>query len=214
MVAEPDAIHGATEQQRSRVRYLQRIRGGGRLLEIGAGLGYLLAAARDPGYEVHGLELSSWAAAQARELLHLGMTVGGVESVEFPAASFDLILMWHVIEHFVDPLANLRRLRMWLRPGGVLILETRSFLGFDARRLGPAWNGWSLPHHPWHFSPRSLHRMLKAAGFRRVITHTDHSGLVKEWLRRTPVLSLLRNVVSYWIPGSNVQAIGMVGEEP
>ena len=173
-------------------------------------MGYLLAAARDSGYEVHGLELSPWAAAQARDVLHLEVTVGGVESVEFPRSSFDIIVMWHVIEHFVDPLANLRRLRMWLRPGGVLILETRNFMGFDARRLGAAWNGWSLPHHLWHFSPRSLRRMLKEADFRHVVTRTDHSGLVKQRLRNIPVLSALRNVISFWIPGSNVRAIGWV----
>lgn len=176
-------------------------------------MGYLLAAARDAGFEVRGLELSPWAAGQARDVLGLEVAVGGVESVEFPPAAFEVIVMWHVIEHFVDPLANLRRLRRWLRPEGILILETRNFMGFDARHLGAAWNGWSLPHHLWHFSPRSLHRMLQAAGFRRTHTRTDHSGFVKERLRRIPVLSALRNVLSYWIPGSNVRAIGFVGED-
>ncbi len=208
MVASSDAVQAAVEKQRPRVRYLQRFRRGGRLLEVGAGMGYLLAAARDAGFEVHGLELSSWAAAQARDVLQLDVTVGGVESAGFPAASFDLIVMWHVIEHFVDPLANLRRLHGWLRPGGFLVLETRNFTGFDARRLGAAWNGWSLPHHLWHFSPRSLRYMLEVAGFTRVITRTDHSGLVKERLRKFPVLSALRNPITFWFSGSNVRASG------
>lgn len=211
MVAEPHAVQAAIDKQRPRVRYLQRFRRRGRLLEAGAGMGYLLAAARDAGFEVQGLELSPWAAAQARDGLHLEVAVGGVESVEFPPASFDLIVMWHVIEHFVDPLANLRRLRMWLRPGGVLVLETRNFMGYDARYLGPAWNGWSLPHHLWHFSPRSLRRMLTAAGFARVRIDTDHSGLVKDRLRKIPILSIIRNPVSWWIPGSNVRATGLTG---
>ncbi len=65
MVAEPDAVQAAIEKLGPRGRYLQRFRRDGRLLEIGAGMGYLLAAARDAGFEVHGLELSPWAAAQA-----------------------------------------------------------------------------------------------------------------------------------------------------
>jgi 2-polyprenyl-3-methyl-5-hydroxy-6-metoxy-1,4-benzoquinol methylase len=213
MVAAPEAVRQAIAGQRPRVRYLQRFRRGGDLLEIGAGMGYLLAAAREAGFRVKGLELSPWAAAQAREVLGLDIASGGVESAAFAPASFDVIVMWHVIEHFVDPLANLRRLRAWLRPGGVLILETRNYTGYDARQLGREWNGWSLPHHLWHFSPRSLRRALEATGFAHVRARADHSAIVKQRVRNSP-LSFLRNPVSRLFPGSNVRAIGWAGVEP
>ncbi len=212
MVADANDAKKAVAAQRPRVRYLQRVRRSGRLLEIGAGMGYLLAAARDAGFNATGLELSPWAAGQARDVLGLQVVVGGVETAPFTPESFDMIVMWHVIEHFVDPFENLRRFRGWLRPKGVLVLETRNYTGYDARRSGSEWNGWSLPHHLWHFSPRSLRRTLAAAGFSRVRVRTDHSSLIKQRVRRLPLLSILRNPISRMASGSNVRALGWTGE--
>ena len=212
MVVDPHEVHNAIAAQRPRVRYLQRFRRGGHLLEIGAGMGYLLAAARDAGFTVKGLELSPWAAGQADAVLGLDVAVGGAESALFAAASFDIIVMWHVIEHFIDPLENLRRIRSWLRPNGVLVLETRNYTGYDARRLGSDWNGWSLPYHLWHFSPRSLRGALKAAGFGRVRVRTDHSAVIKRRLKRLPLFSVLRNPISRIFSGSNIRGIGWTGD--
>ncbi len=92
MVADANDAKKAVAAQRPRVRYLQRVRRSGRLLEIGAGMGYLLAAARDAGFNATGLELSPWAAGQARDVLGLQVVVGGVETAPFTPESFDMIV--------------------------------------------------------------------------------------------------------------------------
>jgi SAM-dependent methyltransferase len=91
----------------------------GKLLEIGCGNGDRLALFRDLGWTVTGVEPDAGAArlASARGLDVLS---GELSSLEFPAGSFDAILMSHVIEHVPDPQESIRECHRLLRPGGVL----------------------------------------------------------------------------------------------
>ena len=144
------------------------------LLELGCGTGVFLQAAREMGWEVHGVEVSTYASDQARSR-GLDVVTGAVESLDLPAATYDCIALWDVIEHLRDPAGVLRMAARALRPGGVLAMSTGDITSLCARVTGPRWHLFNLPEHLFFFSPASLRRLLAAAGC-QVVTQT------REWL--------------------------------
>jgi SAM-dependent methyltransferase len=138
---------------------------GGRLLDVGCSTGLLLAAARDKGWCVDGLEPSAWAARQAAQLYKIPVVNGTLADAPFSEGDFDAITMVDVIEHLADPAANLARACRLLRPGGVLLITTPDISSAAARLLGAKWWG-ILPTHLWYFDRRTLGRLLAQGGFR------------------------------------------------
>ena len=136
----------------------------GRLLDVGAASGAFLAEAHAAGFDAAGIEPSRAMADRARGR---GFRVenSAVEAASFPAASFDVVACFDVLEHLVDPVAVLRRLREWLAPGGLLALTVPDFGGLWARACGARWP-FVTPHEPLHyFTRRTLAAALRAAGF-------------------------------------------------
>jgi SAM-dependent methyltransferase len=138
--------------------------GGGRLLEVGCACGFLLVAARERGYSVQGVEMSVWASDYARRELGLDVVTGALDSVDLPAASYDVVILADVIEHLSDPRATVRRLHELLRPGGRILVLTPDIGALAARLAGTRW--WTLlDDHYFYFSRRTLGRLLESEGY-------------------------------------------------
>jgi SAM-dependent methyltransferase len=138
-------------------------------LDVGCGTGRFLRAMHGRGVpraQCHGLDLD---AATLRPLHAEGFSthIGRVEECEAIAAgSLDLVTMFHVIEHVADPGAVLARVFGWLRPGGLLALETPNLASWDARLFGASyWGGYHIPRHFHVFTPGSLERLATERGF-------------------------------------------------
>jgi 2-polyprenyl-3-methyl-5-hydroxy-6-metoxy-1,4-benzoquinol methylase len=134
----------------------------GRLLDVGCGLGHLLSAV-DPRWERHGVELSGRAARMAAEfgIVHHG----DLRSAGYPDGFFDVVTMYHVIEHMEDPVAEVREIRRVLKPGGWLLVSTPNFDSACARRFGPNFRMLHDKTHVSLFGSSSLLRMLEDLGF-------------------------------------------------
>ncbi len=137
----------------------------GRLLEIGSSYGHALAQARERGWQVTGVELSPTASVHARTTFGLDVWSSDVISAPFEPASFDAVMMWHVLEHTQNPRAQLLHLRSLLRPGGVLALRVPNLGGIGARLTGRSWMWVCPPTHLWYWTPATLSRMLHTLGF-------------------------------------------------
>ena len=96
--------------------------GPGRLLEIGCGLGSFLAQARDRGWKVQGVEVSPWAATQAKQAASVPVLISRAEALPFHTGTFDAVVSHHVFEHLPDPFQALRESRRVCRTGGRLLL--------------------------------------------------------------------------------------------
>ena len=208
MTAETDEeLAAKTTSQGSRVRFMRRYKGTGSLLDIGCASGHFLARARESGYVVQGLETSEWAVQEGRKRLGLDIEHGTVETAGFEKASFDLVTMWHVVEHLDDPIQSLSTVLGWLKQEGILVIECPNIGSFDAAKYGPKWSGWSMPYHLWHFAPRSLSAVLDRAGFDVMRIQTTPSQWLRERLRRIPLLGLARNLICPLFTGRDMRLV-------
>lgn len=143
-------------------RYLER-GGPGRLLELGSSVGLFLDEARKRGWKVTGIEPSLWASEQAAKR---GLDVYTGTLDEYPSGrdEFDVVVLWDVFEHLVDPMASLEKLKRLLKPGGILCLTTVNIEGFGARLLRGRWP-WLMRMHLHYFSRFGLKAMMGKTGF-------------------------------------------------
>jgi 2-polyprenyl-3-methyl-5-hydroxy-6-metoxy-1,4-benzoquinol methylase len=148
----------------------------GRLLDVGAHLGVFVEVARARRWDAEGIEPSRWAVAQARER-ELPITCGALADLTAPEGGFNAISMWDVIEHFPDPLVELRRSYELLRSGGTLAISTMDVEAPVARLLGRRWP-WYMQMHLYYFSRGTLTRMVETAGF-EVLNVRRHRRIVR-----------------------------------
>jgi 2-polyprenyl-3-methyl-5-hydroxy-6-metoxy-1,4-benzoquinol methylase len=136
-----------------------------RVLDVGCASGLFLEAMQARGWAVAGVEPNAAAARATSARLAAPVFAGPLEHARFPAASFDAVTLWDVLEHFHDPLVNLRALRRILRPGGAIFVRVPNADSYVARLAGRYWVGYDQPRHMAVFTPETLLRMLQEAGF-------------------------------------------------
>ncbi|WP_396187669.1 class I SAM-dependent methyltransferase [Flavobacterium sp.] len=128
----------------------------GNLLDIGAGTGDFLNEANKQGWTTLGYEPNN----SAKILAENKGVVFTDDIFVLPNASFDVITMWHVLEHvpnLEEYIANLKRL---LKPGGTIIIAVPNYKSFDAQYYGRFWAAYDVPRHLWHFSKSSIKRLF------------------------------------------------------
>jgi SAM-dependent methyltransferase len=161
------AVFAAAEDVRAaiaadRLARLRPVLPAGRWLDVGCSTGAFLVAARAAGNTVEGVELSAPAAEQARAR---GVAVHQISAETFePAAPYDAITAFDVVEHLPDPLAFVRRAAGWLRPGGAIALTVPNAASVVARLLGRAWFYYAPPDHVHYFTPSTVTRLLASGG--------------------------------------------------
>lgn len=137
-----------------------------RLLDVGAGPGFLLNAARHRGWEAEGIDLNPWAAEHARCELRARVTVGTLEGAAFEDASFDAVTMMDLIEHVEDPAAAVAEAARITRHHGGLAILTPDAGSPVSRLLGARWpEVQRAPEHLVLFSVRGLSELLEHHGY-------------------------------------------------
>lgn len=143
----------------------------GRLLDLGCWVGFLLAEARDRGWEVTGIEPSDFASRYARERLGLDVRTEDLFTADLPAGGFHAVVLGDVIEHLPDPGAALDRVAELLAPQGVVHLALPDAGSALARRLGPRW--WAIiPTHVQYFTRTSMLTLLRRHGYQPLLATT------------------------------------------
>lgn len=145
-------------------RWLARLPRTGRALEIGTGRGWMLRALRERGWEAIGTERTADAAHAASEASGAPVYAADVDTLS-DERPFDLVVMFHVLEHLEDPIATLRSAAARLRPGGTLILGLPNIASWQSRAMGRHWMHLDVPRHLGHFSPEAMRQALAATGF-------------------------------------------------
>lgn len=118
----------------------------GRFIDVGSGAGRTVAAAQQLGWDATGLEIDPAAVATAQRS-GVNVLQGSYEELKTYDKPFDCIMCSHVLEHVHYPLDLLARLRLALKPGGVLLLTLPNSLSALRRYFGPHWRGLEAPRH-------------------------------------------------------------------
>ncbi|WP_109098879.1 bifunctional 2-polyprenyl-6-hydroxyphenol methylase/3-demethylubiquinol 3-O-methyltransferase UbiG [Aquimarina sp. AU58] len=129
----------------------------GVLLDIGAGTGDFLSAAKNKGWRIEGVEPNS----QAKELAKQKGIDLKSETVNLNSKSFDVITMWHVLEHIPDLQLQIRELKRLLKPNGFVIIAVPNFKSYDAKQYNSFWAAYDVPRHLWHFSKTSIQKLFE-----------------------------------------------------
>jgi len=181
---------------------------GDRLLEIGSNLGLFLDTAAKTGWRARGIEPSRWAVETGRARFGVDLEQKPLEDLHEPPGSADAIVLLDVLEHLVDPQDALRRLRPLLDDEGLLTLSTINFEGLHARLRGERWP-WLIRPHLHYFTPVTLERVLRSAGYRMVewalvprsFRLSYVAGRMRSSLGRTGEASArLTNLVDFRVP--------------
>jgi SAM-dependent methyltransferase len=138
----------------------------GRWLDVGAGIGGALVAAREAGFEVEGVELSAEAAKFGSREFGVTIHPGTLDDFSIAAESYSVISLFHVFEHLRDPAHELERLVGLLRPGGALVIESPSLESLSAGLFGDRWFHLEVPRHLFHFTSSALARRFEEQGLR------------------------------------------------
>ncbi len=175
----PEAFAAAKIRERAKLDVLGLHARPGRLLEIGPASGAFASAAKDAGFAVQAIEMDPGCCDRLnRELgIPTRLSVDPVAALR-PGETFDVIALWHVVEHLVDPFAVLAALAGALAPGGVLVLSTPNPRSLQFRLLGGRWVHVDAPRHLWLLPPQVVRDRLARCGLTQVaITAADPIGL-------------------------------------
>ena len=135
-----------------------------RVLDVGCAIGLFLKAARADGWDCYGVEPSHALAEYGRLHLGLSITEGELGQAGFAQNSFDVITLWGVTEHLLDPKATYRLVYSLLRPGGLLLLRMPNWQSLARELLGPEWDMFVTDHF-YYFTPDTLTLLMKQTGF-------------------------------------------------
>ena len=132
----------------------------GRVLDIGCGPGFFLEAAQAKGYDAFGLDPSEYIVKVASEKFGGRIQKGVIESADYPAEHFDLVVAFDTFEHVYHPLEWLTAVRRVLKPGGLLAITTPDPTSLLAKISGKKWVSFKLPEHVFYWSPETIRRVL------------------------------------------------------
>jgi 2-polyprenyl-3-methyl-5-hydroxy-6-metoxy-1,4-benzoquinol methylase len=142
---------------KSKTSLIKKFSQNGVVLDIGAGVGDLVKSLQENGVEARGFEPSEKARLVAKEKgidLHSNLD-------SFELQKFDLISMYHVLEHVPDVQQQKQEILRLLKPKGVLILALPNYESYDAKFYGKFWAGYDVPRHLFHFNKKAVESLFQ-----------------------------------------------------
>lgn len=136
------------------------------VLDVGAGTGHFLSEARKKGWSVSGVEPNRMARGKSSEKrLKLRPDLD-----DFTDEKFEVITLWHVLEHLPDLQTQIEKLVNLLNENGTLIIAVPNFKSYDAKYYQNYWAAYDTPRHLWHFSKTAITTLFARQGMQVVKT--------------------------------------------
>lgn len=128
-----------------------------KILDIGCGTGDFLFRANQEGWKVFGFEPNEKAKAISKS-----KNINLIDDLDsFEKHTFDVITMWHVLEHVPDLDKQIKQIKSLLKPNGILIIAVPNFKSYDAQFYKSDWAAYDVPRHLWHFSKTAIKKIFK-----------------------------------------------------
>jgi 2-polyprenyl-3-methyl-5-hydroxy-6-metoxy-1,4-benzoquinol methylase len=136
----------------------------GDLLDVGCGSGTFLNVMKKAGWRCSGVEVNE----NARQYVQDGLKIDvheAIDNIPDTSGQFDVITLWHVLEHFHTPGMVLQQLHKLLRRNGILIVAVPNYDSLDAKWFQSFWAAYDVPRHLYHFNNQSLTEVLQQNNF-------------------------------------------------
>ena len=135
----------------------------GILLDIGAATGFFMDIARSRGWDTKGTEIAKYATLIAKKK-GLEVICSDITKANFPAESFDVITLWDVLEHLASPQKEVKKVVKFLKPGGIVFINTPDMDSLLGRVLKTRWHMMGPPEHLHYFNKNNIKIFLKDNG--------------------------------------------------
>jgi 2-polyprenyl-3-methyl-5-hydroxy-6-metoxy-1,4-benzoquinol methylase len=135
------------------------------LLDVGCGTGTLLGLLQEHGFRTAGVDLSEDAARLAEARSGVRVVAGSLGGAGFPDRSFDVVTLFHVMEHVTNPRQLLAEVSRILKPDGVIVLQVPNIDSWQFRVFRGRWYGLDIPRHVIDYSQGSIWKLLTDSGF-------------------------------------------------
>lgn len=191
--ASDSELEDRRRDARVRLAFIRPYAPRGRLLDVGAAGGAFIVEAHAAGYAAAGVEPAPAFAAFARERLGVDVRTGTIEDTELEPGSFDVVCIWHVLEHLHEPAATLERVREALRPGGHVAVEVPNAGSTIARAMGAAWPMLEPEVHVAQYTAAALAAVMQRAGLEPVhVSATTIAPYLRPLRRLQPAMVVHR----------------------
>jgi 2-polyprenyl-3-methyl-5-hydroxy-6-metoxy-1,4-benzoquinol methylase len=192
-------------------KLVEQVRGGvkGSVLDYGCGTGAFIHEMQLAGWKITGLEPDLRARELARKLN--GSNIFPPDYIaSIPDEQFDIITLWHVLEHVHRLHPTLKHLNRIMKKGGSIFIAVPNYTSEDAITYGPAWAAWDVPRHLYHFSPQSMKKLLTENGFTLTAMHPMWFDSFYVSMLSEKYLSGKNNHLRAFLKGlsSNITALG------
>lgn len=135
------------------------------LLDVGCGTGDFLKTAQENNWHVLGIEPNP----DARKIANSKTNNSVYDSAklnQFESNSFDVITLWHVLEHLPNLEEHLQIFNRLLKPNGHLVIAVPNYKSYDAKYYKSFWAAYDVPRHLWHFSQTGIKLLVQGFGFK------------------------------------------------
>lgn len=146
-----------------KIQLVDRVAKKGNILDYGCGTGDFLNVCKSSGWNVFGFEPNELARKTAAELLQKEISSELTET-SFEKEQFNMISLWHVLEHVSELDKTVEVLLSSLKPGGVLLIAVPNCNSYDAKVYGKYWAAYDVPRHLYHFVPETVTRYFNDKG--------------------------------------------------
>ncbi len=148
-------------------------RRGARLLEVGSGMGHLVGQLEDT-FQTFGMDLNHWAVKQSKSVVNTSsLETASAQELPYADASFNVVIIKHIVEHLPDPAQSLREIGRVTEPGGMLILATPNLGSLLKPWKGDKWIGYQDPTHISLKPPEEWLNLIRNADFSPLRVFSD-----------------------------------------
>ena len=149
---------------RNKFKLISKFKNPGKILDIGQGTGEFLNYMKNRGWDVTGIEPND--SARKFAIDHYQLNVLQEEDINrLPEKSFDVISLWHVMEHVPDLNLRMQQIKDLIAEKGILVIAVPNLDAPDAKKYGEKWAALDVPRHLYHFTRATMNILLEKFGF-------------------------------------------------
>lgn len=144
---------------KSKLKLINSLGNKGKILDAGCAVGAFLEVCQKDNWQIAGIEPDKSARGIAEKTLDIEIQESIIEA-SFTEDSFQIITLWHVLEHIHELDASIEKVKKWLAPKGSLLIAVPNANAYERNIFGEFWAAYDVPRHLYHFTPQTFEKLM------------------------------------------------------